>query len=149
MINDKYTVGEGTLLNVMMSFIGKYVFIPEIMVKYRVVDSSLSHFETKEKVLEFKVKLAGHKTLAAICSQLTTDSVVRVIRFSWKHALQASLLSRQYSFYRHKKNELLKYHHFCKAYEKEINKQDGLFAITKVFVKVFVGRIKKRHDSNN
>ena len=143
LINDKYTVGEGTLLNVMMSFMGKYMFLPDLMVKYRVVDSSLSHFETKEKVLEFKVKLAGHKTLAAICSQLPTDSVTRIIRFSWEHALQASLLSRQYSFYKTKKSELLKYHRFGKVFEKEINKQEGLFAKTKVFVKVLVGRIKK------
>ena len=61
-------IGEGTLLNVTMSMAGKYYFIPEVLVSYRVMDLSLSHFDTHEEMLQFnfeylKLKLVVSKAL--------------------------------------------------------------------------------------
>ena len=61
-------IGEGTLLNVTMSMAGKYYFIPEVLVSYRAMDLSLSHFGTHEEMLQYnfkylKLKLVVIKTL--------------------------------------------------------------------------------------
>lgn len=46
-LSDKY-IGEGTILNVSMAMNGLIGYVPEVLTAYRVLDSSLCHYKSKE-----------------------------------------------------------------------------------------------------
>lgn len=61
-LSDKY-IGEGTILNVSMAMSGKFGYVPEELTAYRVLDSSLCHYKTKEESFRYffgYVKLRLH-----------------------------------------------------------------------------------------
>lgn len=61
---------------------GYFRFIPEIMVAYRVLNSSLCHFETPEQQLDFAFRYLRHRLLVA---ELLHLDMIKVIRYSlWK-----------------------------------------------------------------
>ena len=51
-ILDKY-IGEGTILNDSMAMSGKFGYVPEELTAYRVLDSSLCHYKTKEESFRY------------------------------------------------------------------------------------------------
>lgn len=82
LISIPYSAGEGTILNISMCMSGYFRFIPEIMVAYRVLNRSLSHFKTSEQQLDFAFRYLRHRLLVAELLQL---DMTRVIRCSlWK-----------------------------------------------------------------
>lgn len=82
LISTPYSAGEGTILNISMCMSGYFRFIPEIMVAYRVLNSSLCHFETPEQQLDFAFRYLRHRLLVA---ELLHLDMIKVIRYSlWK-----------------------------------------------------------------
>ena len=61
-LSDKY-IGEGTILNVSMAMSGKFGYVPEELTAYRVLDTSLCHYKSKEESFTYffgYVKLRLH-----------------------------------------------------------------------------------------
>ena len=61
-LSDKY-IGEGTILNVSMAMSGKFGYVPEELTAYRVLNTSLCHYKSKEESFRYffgYVKLRLH-----------------------------------------------------------------------------------------
>ena len=82
LISTPYCAGEGTILNVSMCMTGYFYFIPEIMVSYRVLPDSLSHFEKKEELILFTFKYLKQRLL--IAELLDLDKVKILNHSLWK-----------------------------------------------------------------
>ena len=82
LISTPYCAGEGTILNISMCMTGYFYFIPEVMVSYRILPDSLSHFEKKEELILFTFKYLRQRLL--IAELLKLDKVKILNRSLWK-----------------------------------------------------------------
>lgn len=88
--------GEGTLLNVTMSMMGKYFYIPEVLVIYRNMDKSLSHFNNNLEILQFNFRYLRLKLLVARIIDINEERINYILKCSLKQirliAISMSLL---------------------------------------------------------
>lgn len=82
LISTPYCAGEGTILNISMCMTGYFYFIPEVMVSYRILPDSLSHFEKKEELILFTFKYLRQRLL--IAELLKLDKVKILNHSLWK-----------------------------------------------------------------
>lgn len=113
LINDKGSVGEGTLLNVICANYGCYYFIETPMVDYRILSSSLSHFDSSRKHIDFSFRYIKHRIIAGECSGLNEAALERVVAKGLSDLLKSAIASRQYIYFRYMtlllKNDLSEY----------------------------------------
>ena len=100
LINDKGSVGEGTLLNVICANHGYFYFIETPMVDYRILPSSLSHFDSSRKHIEFSYRYIKHRIIAGEFAGLSESSIERIVSKGLFDLLKSSIASKQYSYFR-------------------------------------------------
>ncbi len=99
LINDKGSTGEGTLLNVIMCMSGRYVFIPEVMVDYRILTSSLSHTTDKYMSIDFILRYTNHRIIAAQCLELSDAIINDILSAGLMQALERSVRHCCYGYF--------------------------------------------------
>lgn len=97
-LSDKY-IGEGTILNVSMAMSGKFGYVPEELTAYRVLDSSLCHYKTKEESFRYffgYVKLRLH---VAEMLEFTPAMVKTMLSKTLKQELNRAKVSNLINLY--------------------------------------------------
>lgn len=97
-LSDKY-IGEGTILNVSMAMSGKFGYVPEELTAYRVLDTSLCHYKSKEESFRYffgYVKLRLH---VAEMLEFTPAMVKTMLSKTLKQELNRAKVSNLINLY--------------------------------------------------
>ena len=144
LIEDKNSVGEGTLLNVMLALQGRFHYIPECCVKYRVLPSSLSHFSQKNKRIDFAFNYTKHKLIAATCATLSIDEKGRILDKCLQDALIVSLQCHNYKSYSQYIQALRKEFATDVSLKGYISSATSLTFLMKAIIKSVLTKLRKR-----
>lgn len=81
LINDN--IGEGTLLNASMAMAGKFYHLSDITVQYRVLQQSLSHFNSPEELWDFRYKYFTLRMCLAQLFSLNNRKLINKTYWEW------------------------------------------------------------------
>lgn len=81
LINDN--IGEGTLLNVSMAMAGRFYHLSDITVQYRVLQQSLSHFDSSEELWDFRYKYFTLQMSIAKMFSINNKKNINKIFWGW------------------------------------------------------------------
>lgn len=99
LITVKDTAGEGTILNVTMGMAGKIAFLPDIITAYRILSSSLCHFETPKEEILFDFKYLRLRLIAANLVQLSAQQITEMTRKAINIKMKNAMLNGQTLFF--------------------------------------------------
>ncbi|MEH2790413.1 glycosyltransferase family 2 protein [Segatella copri] len=125
LITVKDTSGEGTILNVTMGMAGKMAFIPNLITAYRILDSSLCHFETPQEEILFDFKYLRLRLVAANLVHLSTEQIIEMTRLAIKLKRKNAMRNAQTLFFT---KQLPSIKGFCedKKYQEMIASYEGV-----------------------
>ena len=118
--------GEGTLLNVIMALEGKFGYISEIFAAYRVLDKSLSHFETKAREFKFWKDYTEIKVYTAMAVGLNQSEINEVLVYMTNKLRKYAIILNQVPSYKDCLSQLKTYSD-DKCYQESIDSMLGFF----------------------
>lgn len=97
-LSDKY-IGEGTILNVSMAMSGKLGYIPEKLTAYRVLDSSLCHYKSKEESFRYSFGYVKLRLHVAEMLDFTPTMIKTILSKTLKQELNRAKVSNLINLY--------------------------------------------------
>lgn len=136
-------VGEGTILNISMSMNGYFRFINQPMVKYRVLPSSLCHFESSQELINFRFNYVELRLLAANILSISPNGLVEV---SSKQLFNEAISLGEWELYCQRMRSLVDKHQYDSlknVYSKYCSRSSYLWGKPKVYVNLLYSKIKR------
>ena len=97
-LSDKY-IGEGTILNVSMAMSGKFGYVPEELTAYRILESSLCHYKSKEDYYRYYFGYVKLRLHVAEMLDFTSTMIYSMLSIILKQELNRAKVSNLINLY--------------------------------------------------